>query len=76
VIVTFLKWVLSKFESKPTLKEQLTAWPFPDPSKDFFGEPRPIEKKAKPRVAKATTRKPAAKKATTVAKKATPKKAK
>jgi hypothetical protein len=66
VIVRFLKWALSKFENKPTLEEKLAAWPFP-------AEEAP---KAKPRVAKATTRKPVAKKATTVAKKATPKKAK
>lgn len=56
MIVRFLKWALSKFEDKPT-----EAWPFPSVSEDF--EPRPCEKKTKPRVAKATTRKPAAKKA-------------
>ena len=46
MIVRFLKWALSKFEPKPTLKEQLTAWPFPT-------EEAP---KTKPKVAKATTR--------------------
>ena len=70
MIARFLKWALSKFETKPAVE----AWPFPAVSEDF--EPRPVEKKTKPRVAKATTRKPVAKKATTVAKKATPKKAK
>ena len=59
-IVSFLKWALSKFEDKPAGE----AWPFPTP----------VEKKIKPHVAKATTR--PVKKATTVAKKATPKKAK
>ena len=54
MIVKFLKWALSKFEPKPTLKEKLTAWPFPTVSEDF--EPRPCEKKTKPKVAKATTR--------------------
>lgn len=56
MIVRFLKWLLSKLEPKPTLKEVLTA--FPPVSEDF--EPRP---KTKPRVKKATTRtikKPAA----------------
>lgn len=52
MIVKFLKWALSKFEPKPTLKEKLAAWPFPEET------PKP---KTKPRVAKATTRKPAAK---------------
>jgi hypothetical protein len=61
MIVTFLKWALSKFEPKPTLKEQLTAWPFPE-----------VAPKAKPAVKKATTR-TVAKKATTVAKKTTKK---
>lgn len=56
MIVRFLKWALSKFEDKPA-----EAWPFPAVSEDF--EPRPCEKKTKPRVAKATTRKPAVKKA-------------
>jgi len=58
-IVKALKCALSKFEDKPA-----EVWPFPTP----------VEKKVKPRVAKATTR--PAKKATTVAKKATSKKAK
>lgn len=56
-IVKALKWALSKFEPKAP-----EAWPFPTP----------VEKKAKPQVAKATTR-PVAKKATTVAKKTTKK---
>ena len=47
MIVQLLKWALSKFEPKPTLKEQLAAWPFPAP------EEAP---KTKPKVAKATTR--------------------
>jgi hypothetical protein len=52
MIVRFLKWALSKFEPKPTLEEKLAAWPFPAP-----------EVKKKPTVKKATTRKPATKKA-------------
>jgi hypothetical protein len=60
MIVRFLKWALSKFEPAPT------AWPFPTVSEDF--EPRPCEKKTKPRVKKATTRpvktSPAAKRTT------------
>ena len=52
MIVRFLKWALSKFEPKPTLKEKLDAYPFPAP-----------EVKKKPTVKKATTRKPATKKA-------------
>ena len=63
MIVRFLKWALSKFEDK---KPELTEWPFPAVSKDF--EPRPCEKKTKPRVKKATTRptktSPAAKRTT------------
>lgn len=59
--------MLNKLEPKPTLKDKLMAWPFPDASEDF--EPRP---RRKPRVAKATTR-TVAKKATTVAKKTTKK---
>ena len=51
MIVRFLKWALSKFEDK-----QVEAWPFPTVSEDF--DPRPCEKKTKPRVAKATTRAP------------------
>ena len=58
-IVKALKWALSKLEPKPTLDDKLKAWPFPTVSEDF--DPRPCEKK-KPRVAKATTRKPAVKK--------------
>jgi hypothetical protein len=57
-IVKALKWALSKFEPKPTLKDKLAAWPFPGVSEDF--NPRPCEKKPKPRVA--TTRKVAVKK--------------
>lgn len=53
MIVRFLKWALSKFEDKTA---QIEAWPFPTVSEDF--EPRPVEKKTKPRVAKATTRAP------------------
>lgn len=62
MIKRFLKWCLSKFEPKPTLKEVLIASPAETP-------------KRKPRVAKATTRpkKPVAKKATIVAKKTTKK---
>ena len=61
IIVKALKWALSKFEPKPTLKEQLTAWPFPGATEDF--EPRPCKIKAKKvSIPKATTRKPAAKK--------------
>jgi hypothetical protein len=70
-IVELLKWALSKFEPKPTLDDKLAAWPFPAVSEDF--DPRPCEKKTKPTLKKATTRKPAAKKATTVAKKTTKK---
>jgi hypothetical protein len=73
VIVRFLKWALSKFEPKPTLKEKLTAWPFPAVSEDF--DPRPEPKKTKPRVAKATTR-PVAKKIVKPATKIVKKKAK
>ena len=66
MIVRFLKWALSKFEEpKPQV------WPFPDVSKDF--DPRPCEKKTKPRVAKATTR---AVKTSPAAKRTTAKKAK
>ena len=68
MIVRFLKWALSKFEDKPA-----EVWPFPAVSEDF--NPRPVEKKTKPRVAKATTRKPAAKTAP-AAKRTTAKKAK
>ena len=50
-IIKALKWALSKLEPKPTLEDKLAAWPFPTP----------VEKK-KPRVAKATTRKPVVKK--------------
>jgi len=58
MIVKFLKWALSKFETKPAVE----AWPFPTVSEDF--EPRPCEKK-RPVVKKATTRKPAVKKPAT-----------
>lgn len=67
MIVRFLKWALSKFEPKPTLEEKLATWPFPAEQ-----APKP---KTKPRVAKATTRKPAAKTAP-AAKRTTAKKAK
>ena len=71
MIVRFLKWALSKFENKPA-----EVWPFPTVSEDF--DPRPCEKKTKPRVKKATTR--PAKKAPaaikTAAKKTAAKKAK
>ena len=43
LIVRFLKWALSLFEPKPTLKEVLVATPTEEP-------------KTKPRVRKATTR--------------------
>jgi hypothetical protein len=74
MIARFLKWALSKFEPKPTLKEKLDAWPFPAVSEDF--DPRPEPKKTKPRVAKATTRKPAAKKPAVAVKTVRTKKAK
>jgi len=45
-----ITWVLGLFK-KP--QEEITAWPFPDVSKDF--DPRP-EPKKKPAVKKATTR--------------------
>lgn len=60
LIVKALKWALNKLEPTP-------VWDFPAVSEDF--DPRP---KAKPTVKKATTR-VVAKKATTVAKKATKK---
>ena len=59
-IIKAFKWALSKLEPKPTLDDKLKAWPFPTVSEDF--DPRPCEKKPKPRVAKATTRKPVVKK--------------
>jgi hypothetical protein len=59
-IIKALKWALNKLEPTP-------VWDFPAVSKDF--DPRP---KAKPQVKKATTR-TVAKKATSVAKKATKK---
>ena len=43
MIVRFLKWALNKFEPKPTLKEKLTAWPFPTE----------VAPKTNPKVAKA-----------------------
>ena len=52
MIVRFLKWALSKFEPKPTLKEQLTAWPFP--SEEAIAKAEAVKKK--PAVKKATTR--------------------
>ena len=64
MIVRVLKWALSKFEPKPTLKEQLTAWPFPTE----------VAPKTKPKVAKATTR--TTKKPTVATKTASTKKAK
>lgn len=73
MIVKFLKWALSKFEPKPTLKEKLAAWPFPAVSEDL--EPRPCEKN-KPALKKATTRKPVAKKIVKNAEKIVKKKAK
>jgi hypothetical protein len=53
-IVKVLKWALSKFDRSP---EEIAAWPFPVPTKDF--NPRPAVKK--PTLKKATTRKVAAK---------------
>jgi len=52
-IVKALKWALNKLEPTPTptLDDKLKAWPFPVEAS-----------KAKPRVAKATTRKPVVKK--------------
>lgn len=70
LVVRFLKWALSRFDDKPA---RIEAWPFPPMSEDF--DPRPCEKKTKPRVAKATTRKPAAK-TSPAAKRTTTKKAK
>ena len=64
MIVRFLKWALNKFEPKPTLKEKLTAWPFPTE----------VAPKTKPKVAKATTR--TIKKPPVAAKTASTKKAK
>ena len=60
-IIKALKWALDKLDPPHV------GWPFPAVSKDF--DPRP---KAKPQVKKATTR-TVAKKATSVAKKATKK---
>jgi hypothetical protein len=51
MIVTFLKWALSKFETHPSATAE--HWPFP---------PQEEAPKAKPAVKKATTRKPAVKK--------------
>jgi hypothetical protein len=66
LIDRFLDWLKIKPKAKP-----VEAWPFP--SEEAIAKVEAVKKK--PAVKKATTR-PAAKKATTVAKKATPKKAK
>lgn len=55
-LVKFLKWALSKFEPEPTLKEQLTAWPFPEGTPKAKPVTRPVVKKATT-VAKKTTKK-------------------
>ena len=55
-LVKFLKWALSKFEPEPTLKEHLTAWPFPKEAPKAKATPRPVAKKATT-VAKKTTKK-------------------
>ena len=51
-VVKALKWALSKFEPA---KEEIAPWPFPAPE---------VAKKVRKTVAKATTRKAPAKKAT------------
>ena len=63
MIKDILLWALSKFS--PTEEQKVEDLPFPVP-----------EKKPRKQVKKATTRKPAAKKATTVVKKTTKAKAK
>ena len=69
LIDRFLNWL--KIKPKLTLDQKLEAWPFPAVSEDF--NPRPCEcEKPKARA----KRKPVVKKATTVAKKTTRKKAK
>ena len=67
MIVRFLKWALSKFETHPDATAE--HWPFP--SEEAIAKAEEVKKK--PCVKKATTRKPVAKKATTVAKKTTKK---
>ena len=67
-----IDWILGLFKKQET-EITFEAWPFPTVSEDF--NPRPCEKKTKPRVAKATTRKPAAK-TSPAAKRTTAKKAK
>ena len=56
MIVRFLKWALSKLEPKPTLKEKLAAWPFPEETPKAKSTTRPVVKKATT-VAKKTTKK-------------------
>jgi len=56
MIVRFLKWALSKLEPKPTLKEKLAAWPFPEETPKAKPTTRPVVKKATT-VAKKTTKK-------------------
>lgn len=70
MIVRFLKWALSKFEPKPTLKEKLAAWPFP--TEEVIEKAKAV--KTKPCVKKATTR--TTKKPAVAAKTARTKKAK
>ena len=65
-----IDWILGVFKKQET-EITFEAWPFPAVSEDF--EPRPCEKKTKPRVKKATTR-PA--KIAPAAKRTTAKKAK
>lgn len=55
-----IDWILGLFKKQET-EITFEAWPFPAVSEDF--NPRPCEKKTKPRVKKATTR--PAKKTTT-----------
>jgi hypothetical protein len=64
-----ITWMFDKLGYMPKIDMEVgkvniqTAWPFPasKEDKDFFGVDRPAKKK--PTVKKATTRKPAAKKA-------------
>jgi hypothetical protein len=60
MIVKFLKWALSKFETKP-----VEAWPFPSEEAITKVMARAEAIKKKPAVRKATTRKPAVKKPAT-----------
>lgn len=57
MIVTFLKWALSKFDTKP-----VEAWPFPSEEAITKAMAHAEAVKKKPTVKRATTRKPAVKK--------------